>query len=80
MVVTFFMVVVAPLSLGIARYHRISLPSGSSMSNQLITLGLVSISGPTTLGAPYPLALDGFVHAWRVDGIDAANVGGLAVA
>ena len=50
------------------------------MSKQLITLGLVSISGPSILGAPYPLALDGFVHAWRVDGIDAANVGGLAVA
>ena len=47
----FFMVVVAFFMAVVDTwYHRISIPSGSSMSNQLIALGLVSISGTSGSG------------------------------
>jgi hypothetical protein len=50
------------------------------MSNQLITSGCRLDLESTDPGVAVPLPLDGFVHAWRVDGIDAASLGGLAVA
>jgi hypothetical protein len=79
-VVVFFMVVVAPPSLG----NR-SLPSHLASIRvfdveRAYHVGSRLDLGSTDPGAPYALPLDGFVHAWRVDGIDAASLGGLAVA